>query len=302
MDIKEKLKRFAASRRAAVPAAAAVLLCGEGCMPANPRDLNETENKAVTDMQTYGPDYIMPIIEGLCVAADQDKIFGFDGEMGSEACIRGLWDSYDIFVDTAEAGDLFTYSDSERTAGAAVYNSASGKIGVNRYFNRLWPIEEWSCPDNGDGRSALVDLGLMLHEAAHKKFKHAFELDATQTDSPIYTMPENKFYQTIRDLKDPSYLYSSLGQKPYWVIRYELSILGFWRETRQAYLDGEITAQEVYDGFRVVANDYESTSDNVYEIADQIEEEFGGDWEAYDYYQFTRAEVSHLNGFWDFRK
>jgi len=284
MGIKEKLKNFVA-RKITVPVTAAVLVCGQGCAPEDKNDLNGTEQRAVDDMREYGPNFMMPIMEDLCEAADQDKIFGLE-QSGSEACIHDLWQVYDNFVDVAEAGQIYTYYDPEKTSGTAFYDS--GTIGVNKYEANLYPMGETDPPEAGDGSHVIIDFGMMLHEAAHKWVKHAFELDVSKKDSPIFTMSDEKIFKTVREQKDFPYLLYFFGGAPYRLISHELEVLNLWREAEWAYKNGEITAQEVYDGLQSRVH---------YELYEgYVDEEFGGDWAAADRQEFIFGEITYLGG------
>lgn len=284
MTIQEKIKKFVA-RQTMVPVAATLLACGQGCASENKRDLNENEQQGVHDMIQYAPDYMMPIIEGLCEAADPETIFGLDGEIGPEACVESLWKIYDNFLVKADAGEIFVYSDPDKTSGAANYTSYGG-IGVNEYYNNLFPMGSTEdCPKTGDGHSVKVDFGTILHESAHEWMSHQDELDARQEDSAIYTMSDFDFDKTILEQKDSAYLFSSLGSDPFNLIDSELLGLNIWNETEQAYDNGEITAQEIYDEFKGGLFDYEL-------FAKEIEEKYSGDWQDF-YYEFFVVEENN---------
>lgn len=281
MSIQEKIRQFVV-RRAAVQATAVLLACNQACLPSDRHDLNEREDKAVQDMIKYGPDFMMPIIEDLCEVADEDKIFGLDGQTGSEACVEGAWKAFDNFVSVAEAGKIYTFYDSGETSGAAVYGL--GQIGVNKYFNNFCALGDTEgCPKIPDGRTVIADFGTMLHEAAHEWSSHSSELDGRDEDSEIHTMSEAEKYQTVSEQKDFPYLLSAIGHGPHHLIDNHLLLLNMWRETEQACANGEITAQEIYDSFRDNAFDDEYW-------AKQIDESWGGDRNAFLFEMFSRSE------------
>lgn len=292
MDLKEKIALISLKRRqnSIILPMTAALLCGSGCAPQNLRELTPDEKQGVEDMLQFGPEHIMPIIESLAIESDQDKIFGFNGQTGFGAFSQSLWQTFDYFKELAENGEIYTFSDSKRTAGAAVYVEAGGYIATNRYFGAISPIGELNYGGESINRPYFIqDFGVMLHEAAHKWFDHKAALDGTQEDSLVYNWDEvedERVYKAVQRQKDVPYLFSGLGGETYLMIYDEIQTLKLWKEHKDAFENKEISAQQLYDNFFISASDFVTE--------EYLEANYQGDWKKFDQEMFLDSEIFSL--------
>ena len=172
------------------PSARSTFVCGmaatciaQGCATHDPSaEQLEAFRQTVQD----GREKILPVVEEFSKIADEDKLFGFDGQQGSAAFSDCLNKSADRLDEIADAGNIKVVYDPEHV-GAAFYTDHDGKrdsafnsldsITYNEYYVEITdPEKEFVDPD---GRSRAT-YGLSLHETSHDWSKHSKALEDYQ--------------------------------------------------------------------------------------------------------------------------
>lgn len=225
--------------------------CGEKLEP-----LSKGEMATIREVIQDGNEFLYPVLEEMAEAADQEAVFGIDGEGGVEIFKDDLRRSRNQLSEIIGQEHIYKFFDPEYNA-CAFYRDADvvGRdlIAINTAFVEIFPLDRvWNYTGGG-----IIPLGYgaLLHEGAHEWFHHSSEVD-DYVASNAYAQDDNDSEVTdvlLDENKDFSFELSiSVGELEHFFQDYIIDTRLFYAWLEGAKINLERNPTE--DNFRQYAD------------------------------------------------